>query len=151
MKYICVTTDTVQSKCKMMQIFSWLLLKVKIFFNCLEWPFWITLKYVSSHSIMCVFSVYLYNLVSLSLSSSCLPSSGTIQSQSLTSVPIVPSHLPTLAIWPNIFASTPEWNPTPATTAKSASDSSVTFSSTTGKWVVGLGFLFCSSVFLWSG
>lgn len=103
------------------------------------------------HSIVCFVSVYLYNPVSLSLSPSCLPSSGTTQSQSLTSVPIVPSHLPTLATWPNMSASTLEWNPTPAPSAKSASDNSVTFSSTTGKWITGLRFLIRLGVSLRSG
>lgn len=85
--------------------------------------------------------IFFYNPVSLSLSLTCLPLSGTTQSQSLTSVPIVPSHLPTLATWPNMSASTQEWNLMPAPTAKSASDSSVTFSSTTGKWITKLVFL----------
>lgn len=97
------------------------------------------------------FFFFFYNPVFLFLSFTCLPLSGTTQSQSLTSVPIVPSHLPTLATWPNMSASTQEWNPTPAPTAKSASDSSVTFSSTTGKWITRLGFLISLSVFLRSG
>jgi len=94
-----------------------------------------------------IFSVDPYNHVSISLLPSCLTSSGTTQSQSLTSVLIVLSHLPTLATWLSISASTPEWNPTPARTARSASDSSVTFSSTAGKSNTGLGFLKCLCLF----
>ncbi len=147
----------------MIQDFCWLLLTVSKYFRapvftCLEWPSWQVLinwgnhfALCVKHTIMCCFSFCLYNPFSLSLSPSCLPSSGTTQSQSLTSVPIVPSLLPTLATWPNMSASTLEWNPTPAPTAKRASDSSVTFSSTTGKWLTGLGFLIFLSVFLRSG
>lgn len=99
----------------------------------------------------CFFSFYSDNPMSLFLSPSCLPWSGITQSQSLTSVHIVPSLLPTLATWPNTSVSTPGWNPTPAPTVKSASDSSVTFSNTTGKWITGLGFLTCLCVPLQSG
>lgn len=88
-------------------------------------------------------TVTLYNPLSLSLSPSYLFSSGITQSQSLTSVPIVPSHLPTLATLPNMCASTLGWNPTPAPTAISVSDSSVTSSNITGKWITELGFLVC--------
>lgn len=66
-------------------------------------------------------------------------SAGTTRSPSLTSVPTAPSPLPTPATWPSTSASTREWNPTRARTATSPSDSSVTYSSTTGNQVTGVG------------
>lgn len=83
----------------------------------------------------CFFLKHIYPFmftIFLFLLSSCLSSSGTTQSQSLTSVPTALSHLQTLATWHSISGSTRGWNPTPARTAKSPSDSSVIFSSTAG-------------------
>lgn len=91
---------------------------------------------------VCIYycALTVYNWISFSLSYFYLSSLGITQSRSLTSVPIVPSHLPTLATLPNMCASTLGWNPIPAPTAISVSDSSVTSSNTTGKWSTELGF-----------
>lgn len=74
--------------------------------------------------------------------------SETTQNPNLTSVFTARNHLPTQATLLSMYEYTPESNLTPVTTARRPSDSSATYSNTTGATQDGFSFQLCFFIYV---